>query len=449
MANIEKRYIIDAQKLNGEYYFKSLIQEAQANGLLNDSDIENIMLQCISLLAYKCEEYNLGNSSSIRTEIAETIMESNLYTIGLYLKTFPNPDSAVSELKKEKISSIYDKGYKLINSKFQDLKRFYKIVKSKKVETPNYTYNHTLSDKGIGIFFRSYNKSFMAHDVPASIDYQLFNTISELTGIEYIHHYFVDLYLENEFCQYFDAVDIHYLLYGYDKNYQHLLINIFEFVLTAALGCVLAERNIRHLSITKEDIQIINEKLNKNSLYLILKDAAVLMCKELVTLIPTIRDYIENSLQKIVVNIENASRLNSLDKVFIIPKNPDSEPKIIINSEVKMQDSKYRCLIEELQKCRFTSDKLALIKEKIKSFDDLDDLLLDMQFDGELFLSLFNTLSDVEIAALIKRHPYLSDVQAIELSEAEKTLQLNLFNYINQLSLERKEKIVELTNYIV
>lgn len=100
MGNIEKQCIINSNKLSSEFYFNSILQEAYICGLLNDSDLENIQLQCINLLAYKSDRYNMGESSSIRVETAESIMKSNLYSIGLYLKSLSDPDQAAVELKK-------------------------------------------------------------------------------------------------------------------------------------------------------------------------------------------------------------------------------------------------------------------------------------------------------------------------------------------------------------
>jgi hypothetical protein len=253
MANIEKRHIIDSNKLSGEFYFNSILQEAYTCGLLNESDLENIQLQCISLLAYKSERYNMGESSSIRVETAESIMKSNLYSIGLYLKSIPDPDYAAAELKSEKISELYERGRKLIYSRFREAKHIYEMVQRNKIEIPNHSYNSTLSENGIGIFFKSYNIEYEAHDIPASIDYQLCNAVNDLAGIEFIQKYLENLYLENEFCMNFATENIHHLLYGYDKGYPDLLINIFEHVLTAALGCSLANRNIRN-SILRQKI---------------------------------------------------------------------------------------------------------------------------------------------------------------------------------------------------
>lgn len=82
----------------------------------------------------------------------------------------------------------------------------------------------------------------------------------------------------------------------------------------------------------------------------------------------------------------------SFDKVFITPKNSDLEPKILFESCNKMDDEEYRMLIEELLSCRYSYDKLKLIKEKVKSFDDLEDLLLDAQLNEKEFISLLKLL---------------------------------------------------------
>jgi len=451
MTNIEKRYIIDSNKLSGEFYFNSILQEAYACGLLDESDLENIQLQCISLLAYKSERYNMGESSSIRVEVAESIMKSISYTIGLYLKSLQDPDHAAAELKSEKISELYERGKKLIYDRFREAKHIYEMIQRNKIKTPNHSYNSTLSVNGIGLFFKSYNIEYEAHDIPASIDYQLCNPVNDLVGIEYIQKYLENLYLENEFCNNFTSDNIYYLLYGYDKGYQDLLINIFEQILTAALGCSLANCNIRELNISKEDIQYLYEKLlkyDKHTLMLDIHKAAENIFEEFNITNYSLKKYIEKSLPKIVTNIEIALELNTLNKVFITPKNPDLEPKIQFKSDVKMDDEEYRRLIEELLRCRYTSDKLELIKEKVKSFDDLEDILIDAQLEEEEFISLFNILGDVEIAAMIKRHPFGSDFQDVNISEAERVLQLYLESYVKQLHSNRREYIFQIVEQL-
>ena len=348
--DIEKRHIINRHNLSGEFYFNNILQEGYTCGLLNKSDLENIQLQCISLLSYKSERYNMGESSSIRVETAERILKSNLYSIGLYLKSLPHPDYAVKELKTVRISELYDRSRKLVDTRFQVAKRVYNMCQKNKLDTLNYSYNSTLSENGIGIFFKSYDLEYEAHDTPASIDYQLCDPVNDLVGVEFIQKYLENLYLENEFCMNFEAENIHYLLYGYHKGYTELLINVFEQVLTTAVGCSLANRNIIELNISEEDVKNIIEKLRKydnNTLILNIYKAAKDIFEKLNITNISLKKYVEKSLSKIITNIENAIKLNTLSKVFVTSVNPNLEPKIHFESGVKMDDEEYRRLIEE------------------------------------------------------------------------------------------------------
>lgn len=452
MTNIEKRYIIDNNNLSGEFYFASLLQEAYRYGFLNESDLENIQLECIQFLAYKSERYNRGGSSSIRAEIAENIMKSNFYTIGLYLKSLPDVDYAVKELKRARVSEMYEKGRKLIHEKFATAKYIYKLVQENKTITINYSYNATLSKNGIGIFFKSYNPDYEAHEIPGSIDYQLCNPVADLAGVEFIQKYLENLYIENMFCWYFDSKAIHHLLYGYDEGYKDLLINIFEQVLIAALGCSLVNRNIVKLNISKKDIQYLYNELWGNDDYEIamkLYKGMERIINELNITSHSLGRYIKKSMTKITSDIVFAVKTKTLDKVFVSPINPESKPKIQFLSEKKMDDKEYRKLIDELLICRYSSDKLALIKEKVKSFDDLEDLLLDAQLTQEEVASILGTLTDMEIAAMTKRHPFNSEVQAVDLSEAEQELRICLKSFIDNLPVDRQERIFEIANHLI
>lgn len=452
MANIEKRQIIDSNNLSGEAYFTSILQEAYACGLLHDSDIESLQLECIKLLAYKSERYNSGDSSSIRVEVAESIMKSNLYTIGLYLKSLPDADYAISELRTAEIPEMYQKGRGIINNRLRTAKDIYRSIQKNRLVTPNYTYNATLSDNGIGSFFKSYNPDYESHETSASIDYQLCNPVSDLGGVEFIQKYLGNLFLENEFCRNFAAEDIHHLLSGYDMGYKELLINIFEQVLTVAIGCTLTNRSAEKLDISIEDIQYLYNKLLEYDDHLLvfeIRKAAGKVIEELNITNPSLRRYIVKSLPKITSNIIGAVKTNTLDKTIVSPVNPDLKPRIRFLSGMKMENEDYRKLIDELLVCRYLSDKLVLIKDKVKSFSDFEDMLFDAQLKEEEITSVFDILGNVEIAALIKRHPFKSDIEAVDLSEGEQTLRLYLQSYIEQLTADRQEQVFEIVNNLI
>lgn len=452
MGNIEKRYIIDKNNLSGEFYFTSILQEAYSSGLLSDSELQSIQMQCFKFLAYKSERYNMGDSSSIKVETAESIMKSNLYTIGLYLKSLPDVDFAVNELKNTAIPDMYEKGRKLVNIKFNAAEHFYRLAHSNRIATLNQTYNETLNDIGIGIFFKLYNADYEAHEAPASIDYQLCSPADDLSGVEYIQQYLENLYLENEFCRNFSEVDMHHLLLGYDENYQSLLINIFEHVLTAAIGCSLSNSRIVELNIPREKVQILqNELSNYTDQLLNIKISSTLekVAGELNITDLSLLSYITKCIPKITENITLAVRMNSLEKVFASKVNPNLKTKIQFNSSAKMKDDDYRNLVDELFECRYSSDKLALIKERVKSLDDFEEIIFDAQLSDKEIAAVFKILNDVELAALIKRHPIKTDIQDIDITINEQELRSYLRAYFEKLPGERQQHISELMSQII
>jgi len=450
MANIDKSHIIDRALLSGENYFSSILHEACVSGILTENDLKKLQIQCIEFLAYKCERYNSGDSSSIRVEIAESIMKSNLYTIGIFLKSLLDVDSTALQLKTETISEMYQKGRKIIDTKFRTTKHIYLMMQKNKIDNPNYTYNATIADKGIGIFFNTYNLDFEAHESPASIDYQICNPVDDLVGVEFIQKYTGNLLCENQFCRYFDSTIIHHLLCGYNDKYENLLINIFEQVLTTALGCIMVGQDPISLNITQEDICIL--RINLNMSVKELTATVRLAYNRLVSLLdiksPSVKTYIEMSLPKVTINIFNAVKFDTISNVFPPLKDLNLLPKIRFFSNEKMENNEYRKIIEELISCRSSSNKLALVNEKIHTFGDLEDVLLDAEFSNAEIEMMFNILSEVELATLINRH-LITDIMAEELSETELNLRSCLQRHVEQLNYNKRKRILEIVDFIV
>lgn len=447
--NIKKRGIINQDKLSGEFFLNSIMQEAYAHELLSESEIENIQLQCLKFLAFKSEKYNGGESSSIRIEEAENIMKSNLYTIGLFLKSLSDSEDAIKELKTTPIPEIYQKGRELINVKEHSAKHMYYRVKSNKIINPNYAYNATIDEQGISSFFKLYNPDYAAHEISASIDYQLCNLVMDLVGIEFIQKYLENLYLENEFCRCFEPINIHHLLSGYDEGYKDLLINIFEQVLTSAVGCMLTHHSVFKLDISQREIEQLHNELSDDddqSIFRKIDKSVEMLLQELKIKSDSLKKYIEMSIPKIALNIVQAVRTNTLGQTFVSAINPDLKPRIQFLSGIKMEDKNYRKLINELLICRYSSDKLSLIKEKVKSFEDIEDILFDARLNEKEVVSVLNMLGDVEIAALLKRHPVKSEIHAADLTEAEYALRVYLKSYYDQLTADRQEQILKIVN---
>ena len=325
MESIERNSLIDKNKLNGEFYFESLLEEAYKTGLLDKAGIKNILHRCIELLAEKTKEFTGGDSSSVRVEVAENIMKSNLYTIGLFLKSFLCPDDAVKYVKRSSISELYSDGRRIVNTKIDNTKVFHSIVMKNMIKTENYTYSLTIVDGSIG-FFRKYNADFDSHEIHITADYPPCNSVGNLVGIEFIQKYLESIHCENIFCRCFSNNAIHHLLWGYDENYGDLIFNIFEQVLTAAIGCILTGVEAISLNISNvqfEQLYSIFSGKSRTDIAVELENAYHKLIKEIDLKNTQVEKYIERTLPVLVGNIYSAIKTNTLKKVFYEPKYPE------------------------------------------------------------------------------------------------------------------------------
>jgi len=445
MNNIEKISSINKSCLNEEFYFKSLLEEAVYLKMLTQKDVERIQYECFELLAHKTESFTRGESSSVRVETAEKIMNSNLYTIGIWLKSFNSADDAVRELIETKISDLYEKGRKRIETKLKSAHHIYMMVMKNLVNTKNYTYNATVIE-GIKGFFKIYNPDYEAQEIHITADYPLSNTVESLVGIEFILKYLESIYYENMFCSFFSPDEIHHLLSGYAENYCDLIINIYDHVLTAAIGCKIVETFAVGLDISqfqrKQIIHILSSKSDDEIVVIILKANKDLQDELSINNI-YLKHYMKNSLTKVISEVTNSVKLNTLEKVFVEKKYPELNEKIHFSFGEKMDDEKYRSIVDEITQCRFLSDKILIIKNKINSLADLEDLLLDAELSEYEITAVLKELKAEEIAALAKYHPFVQRLEDEDISDAEKKLRQCLQSFIIKEPLERRNIILK------
>ena len=447
MNNLERQHSIKKEKVNTTYYFQSILQEAYRLKLLTDSEFENIQLQSIQLLAKQTERYTGGESSSVKVEAAQSIMQSIFYCIGIYLKSFSDTDMSIVALKQKPLLELFQHGNKLIEIQLDNAKQLLYALQNDSIVTDNCAYNDTLQN-GIPIFFSAYDIDFAAHDTPASIDYPLSNDKMDLVGIEYIYNYLQKLFLENQFCKNFTAYNIHCLLRGYDDHYQDLLINIFELVLTNIVGSVLARKNTVQLNIEPLDIQFLQEilmNLSKNNLDTMLQDASTHLCKELNISDRLLKKHITATIMDLSARLKNALENNGLESIFVSLKENHTQPVFQFEDGEKMDDESFRTIADEIRECRYVSDKIAIIQREIHSITDLIDIFEGYCIFDTEFVEILQSLGDMELALLLKRLPTYMIDSNFHITENEKEWhnRLNCFFY-NEIDLTRRESIREL-----
>ncbi len=459
--DIIRRYPgINRALLSEEFFVQSLLQEARRLKALSDVEVESILAQFIGLLAANTERYTKGLSSSVRIDVAQSVLASNLYTVGLYLKSLPDTASAIERLRAEPLPELYKRGRRLIDSKLSVARNLYEFVRITRIQTQNQTYNVTI-DEGIGDFFRQYDAEYEAHGIPASIDYQLLNPVNGLAGVEYMIRYLDNLCMENLFCLKFDPAVIHEVMSGYHEEYKDLLVNICGQVLQNALGCMAVkcpglddsnrQADIRSLDLKRSDIEALTSRLSgesRESILSLLKQLAGLIVERLEIENESILKYVFDSLPEISTRIHCVVSSGTLHTVFVLRKKSEQVNVARYSSSNKMDDEYYREVVKEILACRYSYDKVRIIKEHIRSLSDVEDVITDGELTSEEASTVLDMLNDIEIAVLTRRHPHYSGMEEDGYSESETRLSAYLDRYLRDLPEPRQRQIQELMRRI-
>lgn len=445
----EKARKIARERLSEASYFPSLLVEAQRAGLLGEAEVREIGLQSAGLLEASIRRYTRGESSSVTVEAAKELLQSVFYILGLQLKQYPDPEDGVAPILELGLSSLYQSGRARIGQEIGSAKCLFSAVSATRLQTENRAYNQTL-DTGFRRFFAEYNGEFAAHETPADIDYPLCRDPGDAAGIEWITRYLGSLLLENRFCLQFGPREIRSVLRGYQAEYADLLLNIFEQVLTNALGCCLTRESIRSLEITPADRTQLEAMLTGRSaeeLHSTLRDAAQRLFETLSLDDPALQAYCLDAAKAISVRLKNALDHNSLSAVFVTPAEAEAAPAILFEAGRNMNDEAFRALTEELRACRFCADKLALIRAELHSFSDLTDLLgADCLFDEE-YTALFTCLQEEELALLLQKIP-MQAAGTLDGADCRHEWQEKLIRYLGGLDTAGKNRILLLSQSI-
>lgn len=404
------KHRINRELLDKENYFQSLFHEACSNHLLDNSMVNKIRNEIAQLLAKEAERFTGGESSSLLIEDAQHLLQSICYSISVYLKSKDNVDIQLELLKSESIQDMFYHGLEVISGDINRAESMLKHIQSESLKTENIAYQDTIWE-GIPVFFHDYEPEFASCDSPGMIDYPLCNEIKGEQGIEYIKEYLETFELENDFCRYFPEEQIELLLQGFHNDYKDLLINLYELVLTNAIGCMLSQKNIMQLNITKVERKWIQTKISEmtdEKLDRMIEKAFDDICKELELQSDQI-EYGRKALSKIIQRTKHNLENNSLDQLFISFRE-ESEPENLWYEEgIQMENDKLRQLIEEIRECRYLEDKLILLKEEVHCLSDLT-LILEECFYGEELKEVFRLLS---AGAFLAYDPFIIAIAAV------------------------------------
>ncbi|QAA32118.1 DUF6179 domain-containing protein [Clostridium manihotivorum] len=425
-----------------EHYFQSMLQLLYSNKLLSTKQLEKVQFQLIELLEETVSYYTRYESSSVRVEVAEQIMLSICFTIGLYLKQQSTMKDNIALIKNAGVKQLFKEGEKILRDKVELCKSLLNNIYETRLNTETYAYTDTI-DYGIPLFFKEYDTRFASHDMPGSIDYQLAIDVRNLTGVECLEEYLNRLRVENKFCAFFNGEDIEALLKGFKKDYIHMLINIFQLVLTNSLGCVLVGKAAVLLDLNEGDRVYISsrmEGLSSEQIEKLIFSAGAKLCDELSIIDEELIKYIREVSKEIIIQLENALEIDKLEKVFITLKRSEDNIFKYEDGEV-LTNSEFRKITEEIRACKNPEEKITIIREGLHSLKDLIDTLgADCIFEDE-FIEIFKSLNEFEMALLIKSTSTSKAFDNEYGSESEKEWQRKLKEYLEALDASRKAEI--------
>ena len=381
--------------------YLSLISEHNLNdGILTEEELANVQGRLWTLLGKRTERFTMGDSSSVTIETAQELPKSICFTIDIYIKS---SDNSITLLKDKNIEELLKLGWAKIEEEIEIGKELLKKVKEFALPIENISYNDTL--QGISIFFKKYDYRFFAHEVPCDIDYQLCQAVpEELQGIEYINEYLRRLVIENELCRRFDTERIKMLLENYCLDYKGLLINVYEPIVTNAVGLALLDGDIALLDITDSDrIRLLRLFLTWTEKAIeALSQASEKLCCCLQITNAEEKEYLKYATVNLYARIETALTTNRLDGIFLSLSQAEragvSDVQFVEGK--MMDDKKLRMLIDEISSCRYVSDKIAIFKQQVHSLRDCIEILNSCFWNNDC-VELYDALNKTEIAVLL------------------------------------------------
>lgn len=441
---------VDRSKLKADDYFRTLVAEGADKGLLSEFDLENIQLELIELLGNICLGISEKGHGSMKTEQAEKIAASIMYTVSVMLKKSPSPESALERLKAERIEAIFYEGKQEIVSLLTKARGIWAVINKELFETYSYYYNNVISE-AIKEFFKSYDYNAAAHESVKGLDYPVYIGAAEENGAEEICSYLSAFRVENSFLNKFPAQNVHRLMMNLDNElkktgvtteeaaYKELPVNIFGYVVAATLVLGFLGKDIFSLYATKQDVESFSAELEGKSyseLVLIFDSLSEKAASELGA-DETLKQYLKRSVR--ILATEVSSKGNAMLTGMFLYR-CDKAQSFSVSEKEKLSDSKYRQVLSQINSCDDEKERLNIIRCKIRNYEDFIDIVNDLSLNAYQISFCLDRFDMGEKLRLFKRYNLFS----ICFNEEDKKMKDTLERYVNALDASTKSLIMKL-----
>lgn len=215
------------------------------------------MEELMQIVGKLVRQYTAYESTSVTYEKAEQFMEAVLYCI--HENELSGHHSLVSA-ERIPAQQAYETGLSRVEDKVKKALELYHELLPEFVSFGNECLYDTVV-KGLPEFFKWYDIQFEPQNTILTLDYPLLKDLSGYTGIDKIYEYIVCIGLEQKFLKAFPEDAVIRILARYNAQYEEMIDNLCEIVLTAVLGHILAKKPWSEADFQEEDYQHIREIL--------------------------------------------------------------------------------------------------------------------------------------------------------------------------------------------
>lgn len=454
---------IKKERLSKTQFMISLLREGFSEGLLEKPVIDRIGYDMMFLLNDLIIRYTKGESTSLKVDTAEMLMNSICYSIDAGLTNCSSPEECIALLKAKALREIYYDGIKNITACVEKIRCLISEMQKIRMDIPLEAYIATI--ESIPAFFNVLNIMFSPQDSVPSIDYPLVFDDWSVRGVYYMENYIETLNLETKVCRLFDIDDIKHVLesYGriYNIDYRKCLINIFELIINNAVFSALSGHPARQLLLSKEQYTKLNIELSKFSsieLQSNIDKAFQTVILELNIRASEQIKYLMNYKEVFLTALKSSIKIQGLDKLIICRGEDAAEPSnsAVLQHGDRLDQKSFLSLLKDLSKCTSITEKVNTIMSRVHSWEDFIDILETDCFYGDEFLELFSELGDFELSILVKTVFYeqlregscdLSLIEAEDI-QADREWQQQFVKFLASLESLRKESVEHYVNSI-
>ncbi|MFP3155308.1 DUF6179 domain-containing protein [Lachnospiraceae bacterium ZAX-1] len=365
---------------------------------------EEQMKELMAIVAENVSKYTSNESTSVPYHVAQQLMGSILYCMeevqdeNIQRVSVEN-ESAQTHIRSQEartVRQVYELGLHMVMEKVQETKELYHKIEKGFCAYGNICYEETLI-KGMPGFFQRYDARFDACNNILTLEYPLLCGISDLEGIDLIYEYLKRSRVEQICLHFFLEEELAMFFRSYLTDYKRQIFNLSQIVLNQAFTCILLEIPVTLHTIGEKELaylpNIIKYKTKEELLHQ-LTAYTTTISKNLAFTDDDAILYVIEYIPAYVMELTKTIPHGNYGRMFPVQKKGVKQRTVFVDGK-QMEDENLRKLIDEIQECRFISDKRMIVKESVKSIADFKEVL-QACFFGEEYQEIFPILGMAE-----------------------------------------------------